>query len=160
MYTCIYYYISIYIYLFIYINAAFSNGKQKRRRFSLILLPFANCTTEVCPLSVCWQRNKQKLSVCKWTKQTYPSMAMKTTFMLKQLEINSLNGHKDLLQWNCRGLDYRSCDSAESEEKSSLGLHQQRVYCTYFWRLDKPLSVSKSIRAPCGSCEGYLLSAK
>jgi hypothetical protein len=26
--------------------------------------------TEVCHLSVCWQRNKQKLSVCKQTKRT------------------------------------------------------------------------------------------
>ncbi len=26
--------------------------------------------TEVCHLSVCWWRKKQKLSVCKWAKQT------------------------------------------------------------------------------------------
>jgi hypothetical protein len=40
-----------------------SNGKRMPRRFSLILV----VQTEVCRLSVCWRRNKQKLAVCNRT---------------------------------------------------------------------------------------------
>jgi hypothetical protein len=49
----------IYMYVYTYIYIAISNGKSKPRRFSLIRLPFAYLTTEICRLSVCWRKNKR-----------------------------------------------------------------------------------------------------
>jgi hypothetical protein len=73
---------SIYIYVErIYIFASISNGKWKPRQFSLICLCSLTGQTEVCHLSVCWQKNKWKLSICKWTKLTKRTcLSMVTTY--------------------------------------------------------------------------------
>jgi hypothetical protein len=44
--------------------------KTEARVVSIICLPFNQCPSEVCHLSVCWRRNKWKWSVCKQTKWT------------------------------------------------------------------------------------------
>ncbi len=91
----IFIYINMYIYIYINIYAAIStyiymenvyipyiymlpfqteNKKWKPRKFSLIRLLCARHTNAYLFLSVRWQRNKQKLSVCKRTKRICPSM--------------------------------------------------------------------------------------
>jgi hypothetical protein len=62
------------IYMYVYIYAAISNRKRKPRQFSLIRLPLLIGQTEVCRMSLCWPKNKWKLSVCKQTKRTCPSL--------------------------------------------------------------------------------------
>ncbi len=59
--------IYLYFYLYMYMStyAAVSNGNQKPRRFSFLIVQ-----TEVSRLSVCWWGNKRKLSVCRRAKRT------------------------------------------------------------------------------------------
>jgi hypothetical protein len=70
---CIYIYIFIYLYTHIYkLPFKMENGSPSEVPKSVYRL--LNLQTEVCCLFVCFWRNKRKLSVCKWTKQTCLSM--------------------------------------------------------------------------------------
>jgi hypothetical protein len=69
----------------------------------LIPLPFALMQTEVCCLSVCWRRNKRKLSVCTWTKQTKrtcPTMPQREQLSSLVLKLSCLiHNHHSCRLW-------------------------------------------------------------
>ncbi len=65
--------------MYVYCRFKHENGKRNPKRFSLSPFTVVHCANEGCHLSVCFQRNKQKLPICKRTKQTKqscPSMAL------------------------------------------------------------------------------------
>jgi hypothetical protein len=86
----LYIHISISIYSTVYINiniyAAVTNKKMENGSVGDFLSSVYHLLImqmEVCRMSVCLQRNKRKLSICKWTKQTKqtcPSMLSCTYF--------------------------------------------------------------------------------
>jgi hypothetical protein len=64
---CKYICINVHIHIDIYNDVSKRNGKRNPRSFFKL-------QTVDCHLSVCWQRNRRKLSICKWTRRTCPSM--------------------------------------------------------------------------------------
>jgi hypothetical protein len=68
----LYIYIIIYIYIYIYM-LLFQTENGSPGDFSWSIYRLLIVQIEICRLSICWRRNKRKLSVCKrtrWTKRT------------------------------------------------------------------------------------------
>ncbi len=70
------------------------NGECKMESQAIFLTHVLTVQTEVCRLSLCWRRNKQKLSICKWTKRTLSSMY---TTHINTLLLTYLSTYKALM---------------------------------------------------------------
>jgi hypothetical protein len=114
IYMFIYIHLSLSIYIYIYIywymccsfERKMENGSPGNFPYAIYCLLIVQ--TEVCCLSVCLQRNKRKLSVCKRTKRIWPSMQIGNSNLIdkhvqvKIMDISLISTHIQLYGFGFR----------------------------------------------------------